>query len=138
MKNSIYALPAKADTQESFQCLLHEVHKGGGEGMVCESRLVEGWSDARLQALFDQARDADYAAIAQELRVLAGTDAGTDEEQRQQYAQLRRRFSAVVGIDFFGAHARHANASLLAELEARFATGAAVAAAHASRPIQSL
>jgi hypothetical protein len=142
VKNSVYALPANAEAQEDFQWLLREVHKGGGEGMVCESRLVEGLSDAQLHALFDQARDGDYETIAQELQALARTEASLDEEQRlQQHAQLRRlrqRFSDVERIDFFGAHARHATASLLKELEARFKAAEPVAAAPAVPSLNGL
>ncbi|HEX9448099.1 MAG TPA: Chromate resistance protein ChrB, partial [Dongiaceae bacterium] len=60
VKNTVYALPADAETQEDFEWLLKEIIEGGGEAMVCEARLVDGLSDAEVRALFDAARDADY------------------------------------------------------------------------------
>src|SRR5260221_13624855 len=44
VKNTVYALPADAETQEDFEWLLKEIIEGGGEAMVCEARLVGGLS----------------------------------------------------------------------------------------------
>src|SRR5882724_513252 len=71
VKSTVYALPANAETQEDFEWLLKEIVAGNGEAMVCEARLVDGLSDAQVRALFDAARDADYAEIAKEARDLA-------------------------------------------------------------------
>src|SRR3954452_4481496 len=71
VKSTVYALPANTETQEDFEWLLKEIIAGGGEAMVCEARLVDGLSDAQVRALFDAARDADYAEIAKEARDLA-------------------------------------------------------------------
>src|SRR6187431_3056877 len=60
VKGSVYALPANGETREDFAWL--------AEAIVCEAALVEGLSDAELQALFDAARDEDYARIAGEAR----------------------------------------------------------------------
>jgi muconolactone delta-isomerase len=141
VKNSVYALPANAQARDDFQWLLRDIHKGGGEGMVCESWLVEGLSDAQLHALFDQARDADYEAIAQELQALARGSAADEEQRLQQQAQLRRlrqRFGEVENIDFFGAHAHHATASLLVEFEARFVTAVPTLAAPVAPPLEGI
>src|ERR1700704_6667430 len=71
VKGSVYALPANADTREDFAWLAKEIVESDGEAIVCEAALVEGLSDAELQALFDAARDEDYARIASEARELA-------------------------------------------------------------------
>src|SRR6266567_272867 len=71
VKSTVYALPANAETQEDFEWLLKEIIDGGGEALVCEARLIDGLSDAQVRALFDAARDADYAEIAKEARNLA-------------------------------------------------------------------
>src|SRR3954453_23552037 len=70
VKSTVYALPANAETQEDFEWLLKEIVEGGGEAMVCEARLVDGLSDAQVEALFNSARDGDYAEIAQAARAL--------------------------------------------------------------------
>src|SRR5712675_3401141 len=71
VKSTVYALPSNTETQEDFEWLLKEIAEGGGEAMLCEARLIDGISDAQVRALFDAARDADYEAIAGEVRALA-------------------------------------------------------------------
>src|SRR5262249_33612152 len=73
VKGSVYVLPAGEDTLEDFQWLLHEIEEGGGEGAICEVSFVDGLSDQEVRALFDAARDEDYAEIAKELRALAAS-----------------------------------------------------------------
>jgi hypothetical protein len=124
VKSTVYALPANAETQEDFEWLLKEIVDGGGEAMICEARLIDGLSDAQARALFDAARDVDYAEIAKEARGLAaGLDAEATAERRAdartQLGRMRKRLAELVTIDFFGATGRLAVEGLLAELEAR-------------------
>ena len=42
VKNSVYALPANAETQEDFAWLVKEIAELGGEAFVCEALLVDG------------------------------------------------------------------------------------------------
>lgn len=124
VKSTVYALPANAETQEDFEWLLKEINDGGGEAMVCEARLIDGLSDAQVRALFDAARDVDYAEIAKEARELAiGLDTEASAEKRAdartQLGRLRKRLAELVTIDFFGATGRLAVEGLLAELEAQ-------------------
>src|SRR5207249_12119534 len=101
VKSTVYALPANAETQEDFEWLLKEIVAGGGEAMVCEARLVDGLSDAHVRALFDAARDVDYAEMAKELRDLAA-DLGADvtsarrADARSQLGRIRRRLAELV------------------------------------------
>src|SRR6266568_1394643 len=108
VKSTVYALPANAETQEDFEWLLKEIVEGGGEAMVCEARLIDGLTDAQVQALFDAARDEDFEAVAKEARALSAKlgAAATQEdttEVRAQVRRLRKRLADVVAIDFFGA-----------------------------------
>src|ERR671933_555081 len=73
VKNAVYVLPAGEQTQEDFEWLLKEIAEGGGEGLICEARLVDGLSDDDVRALFGAARAADYDALAKEARALADT-----------------------------------------------------------------
>jgi hypothetical protein len=126
LKNSVYVLPRGDQAREDFQWLRREIVSGGGEATVCEAGLVEGHSDADVEALFVRAREADYAALAGEARrlerVLAGArthvPAGSDQD-RQALARLRRRLAEVARIDFFGAPGRNAAEGRLAGIEAR-------------------
>jgi hypothetical protein len=53
-ENAVYALPAGKQAQEDFQWLLKEISEGGGEGMICETRLIEGLSDDDVRELFQR------------------------------------------------------------------------------------
>ncbi|NDH62394.1 MAG: ChrB protein [Alphaproteobacteria bacterium] len=117
VKNSVYALPANAETQEDFAWLVKEIAELGGEAFVCEARLVDGLDDAEVQALFDAARDEDYGEISAAARELAGATA-TRAELAVQVARLRKQLDEIVAIDFFGADGREPAEGLVSGLEA--------------------
>src|SRR3954454_17544393 len=124
VKNAVYALPATAGAREDFGWLLREIASGGGEAFVCEARMIDGLTDREVRAMFDRARDADYAELARQARDLAGTlgDEPTAErraEARAQLARLRARLAQVAAIDLFGAPGSQAAEGLLASLEDR-------------------
>jgi hypothetical protein len=108
IKNAVYALPAGSQTQEDFAWALKEITGAGGEGIIVEARLVDGLSDEAVRALFNSAREADYRALAKELRAL-GKEAATT-----QVARLRGEAARIAAIDFFGANGRE-------DVEARLA-----------------
>ena len=92
--------------------------------MLCEARLIDGLSDPQVRALFDAARDADYEAIAGEVRALTSTldpDGAAEKkaDARAQVARLRKRLAETETIDFFGATGRVVVEGLIAELERR-------------------
>jgi hypothetical protein len=139
VKNAVHALPMNEETQEDFEWLLREIREGGGEAFVCEARLLDGLSDEEVRALFDRARDADYAeltkqaqALAKSLRRKAGGDAAN--ELRVQVARLRKRLAEIAAIDFFGAIGRETAEELLAGLEAQLDKDAPVASKAKTEP----
>src|SRR5215813_9024077 len=85
VKNAVHALPMNEETQEDFEWLLREIQEGGGEAFVSEARLIDGLSDEEVRALFDRARDADYAELAKEAQAMAKT--------------IRRKPSAEAGTE---------------------------------------
>src|SRR4029450_14097211 len=81
IKNSVYVLPQNDQTQEDFQWVLREIVEGRGEASLCEARFVDGLSDEQVEALFQEARGAEYDQIAEEARRFAGvpfTNAGAE------------------------------------------------------------
>lgn len=122
VKNAVYALPAGEQAQEDFEWLLKEVAGGGGEGLICEARLIDGLSDEEVRAMFNKARDADYDALAKEARALGGalagsTDATARADARAKLVRLKADVGRVVALDFFGANGRETLDGLLATLD---------------------
>ena len=124
VKNSVYVLPASEGAQEDCEWLLKEIAEGGGEGLICEARLVDGLSDDDVRGLFNAARTQDYQELAKEARVLAAVidasdGAPSDSEVRGKLARLRAELSRVAAIDFFGADGRETIEGLIAGLDSR-------------------
>jgi hypothetical protein len=124
LKNSVYALPAGEQTQEDLAWVLKEIIEGGGEGMICEARMVDGLSDQDMRNLFNTARDADYAAIAKGARELEETlagaaDASARADVHARLARLKAEAARVMEVDFFGTDGREAVDGLLRALEAQ-------------------
>lgn len=125
IKNSVYALPRSDQAQEDFEWVRREIGEGGGDASICEARFIEGLGDDEIEALFNAAREADYAPIAKAASRLAKrASAGFREEARRAQAEaeivrLRRRFEEVAAIDFFAAPQRGAIGSLLSLLATR-------------------
>jgi len=110
VKNSVYALPAGSQAQEDFEWVLKEIGEAGGEGLIVEARLIDGLSDEAVRAMFNSAREADYRALAKEIRAI-GKDAAP-----AQTARLRAEAARIMAIDFFGANGREDVEARLAEL----------------------
>jgi hypothetical protein len=126
VKNAVYALPANEQTQEDFEWVLKEIGEGGGEALICEARLMDGLSDHQVRSMFNAARDADYDALAKELRALddaLGPEIGsaTRADSKTKLARLKAAVAQVVAIDFFGANGRETVDGLLTALELRLA-----------------
>jgi hypothetical protein len=124
VKNTVYVLPATETAREDFQWVLTQIREGGGEAVVCEVRFVEGLSDGEVRELFRDERDADYAALADEARALAGSHKEGDPDASREalaagVARLERRLAEIVEIDFFDAPARIPTQALVEELRGR-------------------
>jgi len=126
IKNSVYVLPKSEPALEDFQWTLGEITAGGGEASICEADFIEGVSNEQVEALFKAARDADYAAVAEEARELASKSLAGAELEAEQKAELqagttrlRRRLGEIVAVDFFDSLGRQTAEGLVANLEAR-------------------
>jgi hypothetical protein len=121
VKNSVYALPAGDQAQEDFEWLLKEIAGSGGEGIICEARLVDGMSDDDVRSLFNKARSQDYSDVGREARGLhADAQAGAQSatELRSRTLRIRTELERIVAIDFFGADGRETVEGFLSAVEA--------------------
>lgn len=128
IKNSVYAIPRNEQTFEDFQWVLREIVQAGAEASICTASFVEGLTDDQVEDLFRTARNADYGRIADEAQaVLDAAPPGasmTDEDQSElesALTRLKKRFSVVVNLDFFGAPGHEAASALLEKIEFRLA-----------------
>jgi hypothetical protein len=131
VKNSVYVLPRGEQALEDFQWVRREILAGGGDASVCEARFVEGLSDESVEALFSDARGADYSALAAEARALQsparrGRRRVPADKLQAAVVRLRRRLAEVARIDFFGAPGRDTVEGLLAATESALRPAAAV------------
>lgn len=113
LKNAVHVLPRGAESEAAFRELLAEISLSGGEAILIEARLLLGQSDADVRALFDAARDADYADIANTARRLIETGPASGSD----IAKLQKRLAEIERLDFFGAHGRQQADAALAELD---------------------
>lgn len=126
IKNSVYALPRSDATHEQLAWLLREIVQGGGDGSICESRFLDGLTDDQIEAMFHQARDADYDVLAGALRQITKElprKGAPDEPLRRrieaEIVRLKRRLIEIVEIDFFGSARRPRVEGLISGLEQR-------------------
>ncbi len=125
LKNTVYVLPRGDGAQEDFQWVLREVVSAGGEATLLDAHLVDGPTDAEVEALFRSARDADYAEVAEAARAIEqrlGAAEPEEDARRQadgELARLERRIEEIAAIDYFGASGREAADGLLTALRAR-------------------
>ena len=116
IKNSVYALPKSDDTQEDFQWVAREIVEGKGEAIIVDARFVDGLSDAEAEALFQSARESDYAVLTEDVQRLRAEFAKRSNIT-VDLGRLRKRLDEIAAIDFFGANGREAAEALIADLE---------------------
>lgn len=128
-KNALYVLPAREATLEDFEWIVREVRGVGGDAVILDARVIEGYRDADVAALFRQARDAEYEALADEVRALLGAfdrkrGAPQSADAGAQLERFRERCRAIEARDFFESTGRGRVEALLRALDARISSGA--------------
>ena len=70
LKNAVHVLPPTVKSEAAFRDLMADISESGGEAILIRAQLLAGQTDADVRDLFDAARDADYADIADTARRL--------------------------------------------------------------------
>ncbi|MBI4403163.1 MAG: chromate resistance protein [Deltaproteobacteria bacterium] len=132
IKSSVYVLPKSEQSYEAFQWVMREIIDAKGEATICGATFVEGLADHEVEALFNAARNADYAKLAgsakKAAKVLPPKSKLTSKRRKEaetKVTRLKRRLAEVVAIDFFGASGRVITEGLITEIQSRL---------HASEP----
>ena len=122
LKRSAYVLPHGASTLEDFQWLAQEIRHGGGQAWILTGEMLAGLSDHDLRDAFRAMRDADYAALAADVRAeldrvrAAGDEDMADVEDGAR--RFRRRLGTIGRVDFFDAPGRVETEALMDALDA--------------------
>lgn len=134
IKNTVYALPNRDVQVEDFHWLLKEIEDAGGEAYLCSADMIEGLTNSDVTVLFNSARDADYADLADAmkdfLRDARGRWADPDARPtlKSRLAKLRSSFEECSAVDFFGASNRSVCETLLQQIESALKDTATAAA----------
>jgi hypothetical protein len=119
LRGSVYALPNREECVEVFEWVSRELRELGGQASICEGRFLDGTTDDDIERRFIDARNADYAAIADAAKQLASElDAKRLPPERikditKEHAKLVHRLGEVTAIDFMHVPGREAVEGLL-------------------------
>ncbi len=103
LKTSAYLLPYSPDRYEQFQWLAQEIQKDGGAATLLKVDRIENMKQADVMRLFQEARSADYAALAERYRRLLK---GRRPRIGEELSRLAREMERLGEIDFFDAPAK--------------------------------
>jgi hypothetical protein len=126
VKNAVYVLPRSDQSSEDFHWIAREIIESGGDASVCEATFIEGITTNEVIALFQAARDTDYADLTTEIQAVV-------EEQRAaessgdawtsgiaaRVSRLRHRLMEIQAIDFFASPAGKRTEAAIFEMEAK-------------------
>ena len=115
LKNAVYVLPRREECLEDFQWIVEEAVAGGGEAYLCEAEFLGGKTEQALIDQFRAERDADYAALSEEIRQW---EKESDGELPARAARARKRLEEIRRIDFFDAPRRREAEKRLAAFDA--------------------
>ena len=122
LKSSAYLLPDSADRYEQFQWLAQEIQRDGGEATLLRVDRIENMKQPDVVRLFQEARNQDYAGLAERYRkMLKGRRPRLEEE----LARLAREMDRITEIDFFEAPGRREVERAREAVEQRTAAGRA-------------
>jgi len=103
LRSSAYLLPHSPDRYEQFQWLAPEIQKDGGEATLLKVDRIENMKQADVIRLFQDARNADYAALTERYRRLLK---GRRPRLAEELSRLARETDRLADIDFFDAPAK--------------------------------
>lgn len=123
VKNAVYLLPHGSDALEDLQWIAQEIVTGDGDAHLFEGDFVDGAANDAAVAQFNEARDADYDALAADAHTAmkAARSAAAVAELTSRHVRLVRRLEEIRRIDFFDAEKRAAAEEALAAIETRLA-----------------
>ena len=103
LKSGAYLLPFSSDRYEQFQWLAQEVQRDRGAATLLKVDRVENMKQPDIVRLFQEARNADYAAITDRYRKVRSSK---QPRAAEELVRLARELDRLADIDFFDAPGR--------------------------------
>lgn len=108
LKTSASLMPDTPENYELFQWLAKQLSDGGGEATLVRAKEIENLSHDQIVALFNRARDEDYAELTKEVGALVQANRKKASDSfASELERLRGRAAEIAKIDFFGAPRAH-------------------------------
>jgi len=102
LRNSGYVLPRSQATLRLTRRTVQEIERSKGNAALCEARFIDGVTDAALQGLFNEARNAAYVVLDAALHKLDGAKRERRRgEGRSKLEKLSQRLHDIGMRDFF-------------------------------------
>ena len=120
LRSSAYLLPDSPDRYEQFQWLAQEIQRDGGEATLLRVDRIENMQEPDVVRQFQEARNHDYAALAERYRKLLK---GRGPRLTEELARLAREMARITEIDFFEAPGRREVERAREAVEERIALG---------------
>lgn len=113
LRDGVYLMPERDACRSVFESVAAEVSGSGGTSYVIRIEEPEGTD---FQAMFD--RKEEFSVLLEDIRALsAETNEENASEQAKKARKLRKAFSGIVEMDFFGSEAQRQTEAGLQALE---------------------
>ncbi len=112
----LHVLPARDECIEAFNWLAQEIRLAHGEAVVLRVQRFEGLTDQDLIALFNRARDGEYAELETQITSLTKAKPKETTPLREAVEKLRKQHADIARVDYFGSPAGARVAARLATL----------------------
>jgi len=120
IKTSTYLLPDQPAQHEQFQWLAQQIRDYGGDSTLVRAQEIEGLTEEKVVAMFNEARSKDYAELRKSLLGFMGRRKKMDAETAAaELERLTRQFREIRKVDFFDSPRGHDIAMLLRRAEGR-------------------
>jgi hypothetical protein len=111
---STYLLPDQPAQYEQFQWLAQQIRDYGGDSTLVRAQEIEGLTREKVVAMFNDAREKDYAELRRSLqRFIPGRRKLDEEAAAAELERLTRQFREIRKVDFFDSPRGHDIAMLL-------------------------
>jgi hypothetical protein len=118
IKTSTYLLPDEPAQHEQFQWLAQQIREYDGDSTLVRAQEIEGLTRDNVIAMFNDARNKDYAELKRSLqRFVSGKTKSDAESRATELERLTRQFRQIREVDFFDSPRGHEVAMLLRRAE---------------------